>query len=64
MKPDELKKIRLWLGLSVAQAANQVHITDRSWRRYEKGDRQIPKAIVHLFCTINNLPYPPNVDSL
>lgn len=64
MNKEELKQLRLSLGLSVAQAANQVHITDRSWRRYEKGDRSIPKAIVHLFCTINNLTYPPDVDSL
>jgi len=58
MKPEQLKQLRLSAGLSVSQAAAQVHVTDRSWRRYEKGDRAIPEAIVHLFCVVNKLEYP------
>ena len=60
MKPEQLKQLRLSVDLSVTQAANQVHIADRSWRRYESGERPIPDGIVHLFCLINKIDYPPS----
>jgi putative transcriptional regulator len=59
MGPDQVKKLRDDAGLSVAQAARCVQIADRSWQRYESGDRQIPPGLVELFCLKNNLPYPP-----
>jgi len=55
MKPEQLKKLRNDLGLSVNQAAVQVHIAPRSWARYEAGDRPIPNGIVHLFCLLNDI---------
>lgn len=57
MSADELKKLRKQLGLSISQAARCVHVTDRSWLRYEAGDRKIPEAIVHLFCLRNKVDY-------
>ena len=57
MKPEELKSLRNKLGLSVAQASGQVHLTARSWSRYEDGTRKIPGAIIHLFCILNDLDY-------
>ncbi len=59
MTKDELKALRNKLGLSVPEAALQVHITQRSWSRYEAGERKIPNGIIHLFCNQNNIEYPP-----
>jgi len=36
-------------GLSVTQAARSVHVSDRTWQRYESGNQDIPGAIVELF---------------
>lgn len=58
MKPNHLHKLRIKIGLSVYEAAESVHVTTRSWYRYEDGTRQIPEAIVHLFCSLNNIKYP------
>ena len=60
MTPEQMKELRKRLGLSISQAAKCVHVTDRSWLRYESGDRKIPDAIVHLFHVQNGLKYPPN----
>ena len=57
MTKEQLKALRNELGLSVAKAAEQVHVTARSWSRYEAGTRAIPRAIVHLFCILNKLDY-------
>lgn len=55
MSPNELKKLRNELGLSVAQAARQVHVTPRTWNYWEAGQRSIPEGVVHLFCLLNEL---------
>ena len=55
MEPHELKQLRNNLELSVADAAGQVHVTPRSWARYENGSRAIPDGVVHLFCIQNKL---------
>lgn len=52
----ELKAHRKRLGLSLAQAAEQVQITARSWARYESGERKIPPSIVKLFSLLNRIP--------
>lgn len=57
MTPDEVKQLREKAGLSVAEAARCVRISDRSWQRYESGDRKIPEGIVELFCIKNGLKY-------
>ena len=57
MTRQELKTLRDKLGLSVAQAAEQVHVSRRTWERYESGDRHVPEAIVHLFCVVNRIGY-------
>jgi DNA-binding transcriptional regulator YiaG len=59
LQPEDVKKLREQAGLSVAMAARTVQISDRSWQRYESGDRQIPPGLVELFCIKNGLPYPP-----
>lgn len=59
MKPEAVKEMRENAGLSIAQAARCVQIADRSWQRYESGDRQIPPGLVELFCIKNGIKYPP-----
>lgn len=61
MTADQLKQARASLGMSLADAAKTVHITPRSWARYESGDRPIPEGVIHLFCLVNGLEYPPKV---
>jgi transcriptional regulator with XRE-family HTH domain len=61
-KPKEveiltLKQLRLSLGLSVTDCARQVRIADRSWQRYESGDRKPPEGLLELFCLKNGLDY-------
>jgi len=55
--PEDVKKMREKAGLSIAQAARCVQIADRSWQRYESGERKIPEGIVELFCLKNGLKY-------
>ena len=59
MTPEELKHLRKNMGLSLAVAASQVHVTSRTWARYESGDRSIPEGVIHLFFIQNKLKYPP-----
>ena len=59
MDPKQLKQLRKDIGLSLAGAASQVHVTTRTWARYESGDRQIPEGVIHLFFIQNKLKYPP-----
>ena len=59
MKGHHLKKLRNQLGLSIADASAQVHVAERTWLRWEAGEKRIPEAVVELFCTKNGLPYPP-----
>jgi len=58
MEANNLKELRTSIGLSLAEASSQVHITPRSWARYESGERKIPDGVVELFCIKNNLDYP------
>jgi transcriptional regulator with XRE-family HTH domain len=54
---DKLKEVRLSLGLSVTDCARQVRIADRSWQRYESGERKPPEGLLELFCIKNSLDY-------
>ena len=49
MNHKELKELRKQHGLSVTEAARLVHVSDRTWQRYESGSQDIPGAIVELF---------------
>lgn len=57
MTPRRLRSARKKLGLSVARAAAQVHVTPRSWIRYESGETPVPDTVAHLFCMLNGLPF-------
>lgn len=58
MEGSKLKALRKKLGLSLSQAAARVHVTPRTWARYEAGDRKIPEGVVHLFCVQSGVKYP------
>ena len=60
MNGPDLKKVRKQLGLSLSKASGLVHVTTRTWARYESGERPIPESVVELFCLKNNLKYPPD----
>ena len=49
MTGNDLKAKRKQLGLSVTDAARLVHVSDRTWQRYESANQPIPGAIVELF---------------
>lgn len=55
---EKLKAIRQEHGLSQAKAASLVHVAQRSWARYESGDREPPEGVLELFCIKLGLPYP------
>ena len=57
MKPEELKALRIRLGLSQSQAAALVQVTQRTWARYEAGDRNPPEGLVELFHLKTKTPY-------
>ncbi len=57
MTAEELKKLRIKLGLSISESARAVQISDRSWQRYESGDRRIPEGVVELYCLKNGVKY-------
>jgi DNA-binding transcriptional regulator YiaG len=60
MKGAMLKSMRKRLNLSLAEAADQVHVTPRTWCRWEAGERKIPGSALELFCKKNRIKYPPN----
>ena len=49
MTPDQIRQAREYHGLSTADAARLVHVSERNWRRWEAGDRQMPAAAWELF---------------
>jgi len=57
MKPEELKALRKQLGLSQSKAAALVRVTQRTWARYESGDRDPPEGVIELFCLKTGTPY-------
>lgn len=59
MSRQDLRAHRKRLGLSVAKAAAQVHVSPRTWARWEAGERHVPETAIHLFATLNAIPYPP-----
>lgn len=54
---EKLRAIRIEHGLSQAKAAALVRITQRSWARYEAGDREPPEGVLELFCLKLGLDY-------
>jgi DNA-binding transcriptional regulator YiaG len=56
MSPAELKKTRRDLGLSCEKFATLVGVTGRTVRRWERGDRDIPKPVIILLNLLYWLP--------
>jgi transcriptional regulator with XRE-family HTH domain len=51
-----LRRLRKKHGLSVAKAADQVHVASRTWVRWE-GSRTVPATAAHLFCLLLGVPF-------
>ena len=48
MTPQEFKEARIKLGLSQGNLGQLMKTTDRSVRRWENGDREIPGPVIVL----------------
>ena len=53
MTRRQLRMMRKRLGLSVAKAAAQVHVSPRTWTRWESGAIAVPDTAAHLFALLN-----------
>jgi transcriptional regulator with XRE-family HTH domain len=49
MEPEKLKELRKQSKLTQTQAASLVHVSQRTWARYEAGQKPIPPCVVELF---------------
>jgi len=49
MTPEKIRKTRESHRLSTTEAARMVYVSERNWRRWESGDRQMPAAAWELF---------------
>ncbi|HAB91953.1 MAG TPA: transcriptional regulator [Pseudomonas sp.] len=58
MTAIKLKALRNKHGLSQSAASALVHVTQRSWARYESGDRAAPVGMLELFCIKLGEKYP------
>jgi len=47
--PQQIKSVRLSVGLTQTQAADLVYAGLRTWQQWEKGDRGMHKAFWALF---------------
>lgn len=52
-----LKQIRKQQGMSQNEAARLVHVGQRTWARYESGDRDPPEGVLELFCIKRGIDY-------
>lgn len=46
---ERIKALRKDSGLSIAQAARMCHVADRTWTRWESGERTMPEGAWELF---------------
>ena len=49
MDSEKLKELRKQHGLSQTEAAALVHVSQRTWARYESGAKSVPPCVVELF---------------
>lgn len=59
MTRRQLRMLRKRLGLSVAKAAAQVHVSPRTWVRWESGEVPVPEIAAHLFSVVNGIAWHP-----
>lgn len=66
LSPEQVKKLRQRTGKTQAEAARDVHVTLRRWQGWEApvdaaSHREMPIALVELFCLKNHIPFPPRL---
>ncbi len=49
VSPEEIKKARIITGSTQAQAADLLEVDIRTWRRWENGERKMPRYAFRLF---------------
>jgi len=49
MKAEELKNLREQAGLSRSEAARLIGVADRTWQRWENGEKTLPDGVTELF---------------
>lgn len=69
ISPNQLFRLRKYTRLTIAQAAERVGVSSRTWASYEAGQskssaRKIPPPILELFCVKSNIAFPPIRDDL
>jgi len=62
--PKYIRALRLTVGLTQEDCANLVHVSDRTWRKWEQDEgqpsrRRVPEMAIELFCIKCRLKYPP-----
>jgi transcriptional regulator with XRE-family HTH domain len=58
MRPEQrLRKIRKDRGLSQADVAEMAHIAQRTYARYEAGQRNMPDGLIELLAIKFDVPY-------
>ena len=57
LQGEKIASIRKKLNLTVEQASVQVHVSYRTWERFESGQNSIIENIWFLFCLLNELDY-------
>ncbi|GCF89243.1 hypothetical protein [Shewanella sp. M-Br] len=65
ISPEQVKSLRLKVGLTQKQAAELVHVSLRQWQKFEESESsgthvRIADATLELFCLKTGLSFPPN----
>lgn len=55
--PTEIRVARTYVGESQANAAAAVHVDQRTWKRWEYGERKMPLAAWELYLIKNEIGY-------
>jgi transcriptional regulator with XRE-family HTH domain len=64
LRPEYIRALRQTVGLTQEDCANLVHVTARTWRKWEQDEKQgshrrVPEMAIELFCLKAQIKYPP-----
>jgi hypothetical protein len=66
LTPEQVKALRSRAGKTQGEAAKDVYVALRRWQGWEApvdaaSHREMPVALVELFCLKNSIPFPPKL---
>lgn len=61
--PNGVRLLRERVGLCQWEAAQIAFVDERTWRRWENGERKVSEAAVCLFALLTKQPYPINEEN-